>query len=737
MIDALPGDIFHRGQILNNTYEIEGVLGRGGTGEVYRARNLISGRVVAIKALNAQFSGQEGYIELMKREEQMRDIRDDAVVRYTECSRMDQGHVFLVMDYIAGPSIADEMLRRRLEPRELMIIAHRVAEGLVAAHKQGIVHRDLSPDNVILRDGSPEKATIIDFGIAKDTGAGARTIVGNDFAGKYEYAAPEQMEGKAEPRSDLYALGALLLAAWKGQVPFAGMTPGEMIRRKQERLDTAGVPEPLKGLIDWLTEPQLAQRAPSAAAVVDQVGRALKGPAPDRSRTAPPTRAPTIRGAATPRRSGGGFLALVLVIVLAAAGGGAWFAGLLDGPLARVLALLEKPLPVAAPYALSATTGGGLGVVRLVANAPDPAAAQAIRAGFAALAGKEAAPEAVTLAQGMPKETWARGAAAVFGAMARLEDWRVELSDMTARVSGLAPDAPAAREIEAALQAWAKEYGFDLSTDLVRGPRLLPPETVQAVLDGLADCGPLQQVEPPADGYALGSTITVTGNAAGPGLAAGLEGALADTLGDRKLRSSVSVLNDQLCTVRKVLPALPTNALSIWMGQGDSGRGQPDRHLPHRREPGGRGAVARRHPGRAAVGDGGRHHRADLQPVADRVLRRNRCRQAGRGRGRHPAHPGAVQPGRKARRHAAAGDEGHRQRLWQVRDHRLPGAERPLRDAPPGRRIRRVAGPGAGRDPGREPRQPDRLCRPCAGIPTLTGGAASVGCVNHNRSVSL
>ncbi len=78
MIDALPGDIFHRGQVLNNTYEIEGVLGRGGTGEVYRAKNLISGRVVAIKALNAQFSGQEGYIELMRREEQMRDIRDDA-----------------------------------------------------------------------------------------------------------------------------------------------------------------------------------------------------------------------------------------------------------------------------------------------------------------------------------------------------------------------------------------------------------------------------------------------------------------------------------------------------------------------------------------------------------------------------------------------------------------------------------------------------------------------------------
>ena len=65
MAGALPGDIFRQGQILNNTYEIEGVLGRGGSGEVYRARNQISGRIVAIKALNARFSGNDDYIQLM------------------------------------------------------------------------------------------------------------------------------------------------------------------------------------------------------------------------------------------------------------------------------------------------------------------------------------------------------------------------------------------------------------------------------------------------------------------------------------------------------------------------------------------------------------------------------------------------------------------------------------------------------------------------------------------------
>ena len=87
---------------------------------------------------------------------------------------------------------------------------------------------------------SPAQAVIIDFGIAKDANAGARTIVGNDFAGKYEYAAPEQMHGRAEPRSDLYALGASLLATFRGRVPDLGRSPGEIIARKQKPLDTAG-----------------------------------------------------------------------------------------------------------------------------------------------------------------------------------------------------------------------------------------------------------------------------------------------------------------------------------------------------------------------------------------------------------------------------------------------------------------------------------------------------------------
>ena len=225
MNQPLPGDIFNVGQVLNNTYVIDKILGRGGTGEVYRARNKITDRVVAIKALNRQFSGNADYIELMKREEEMRAIQHDAVVRYTECSMSDDGHVFLVMDYVEGPPLSDVMTQRRMDPRELLIIGQRVAEGLVATHAKGIIHRDLSPDNIILRHGDPTKATIIDFGIAKDTAVGARTIVGSDFAGKYEYSAPEQLEGHVSPQSDLICAGHDIACrmAWRNAF-FGGYT---------------------------------------------------------------------------------------------------------------------------------------------------------------------------------------------------------------------------------------------------------------------------------------------------------------------------------------------------------------------------------------------------------------------------------------------------------------------------------------------------------------------------------
>lgn len=553
MLDPMPGDIFRPGQVLNNTYEIEGVIGRGGTGEAYRARNQISGRTVAIKALNRQFSGNDDYIALMRREEQMRDIVHDAVVRYSECSRSDQGQVFLVMDYVAGPSISDVMVRRRLEPRELLIIAHRVAEGLVAAHGRGIVHRDLSPDNIILRDGSPERATIIDFGIAKDTAAGARTIVGNEFAGKYEYAAPEQLEGKAEPRSDLYALGALLLAGFRGQVPFAGATPGEMIRRKQSPLDTTGVPEPLKGVVEALCAPRITDRPANAQAVVARLGQILR-PAGGRGR-------PQAEG----QRSGRGGLiwAAGLALALIAGAGAGWQAGLFAG-------LTGGELPLADPWRLSAAAPQD-GTARFSGNAPDADTAVALARAYGTAAGVMPPDDALTLASGMPGPDWPQVAAAGLDAMQGLQDWQIDLTGRQADIAALAPDTATRDAVATRLDGWAATAGLTLNRRIAAGPRSLPAATVAEALAALADCGPLAQSAAPEARYALGDTITVTGTVATEATAQGLRAALLPAIGDRRLQIDTPVLTPDLCAVRAALPQVAPGGLSLWFGDGDTG----------------------------------------------------------------------------------------------------------------------------------------------------------------------
>ena len=554
MIGPLPGDIFRQGQVLNHTYEIEGVLGRGGTGEVYRARNQISGRIVAIKALNAQFSGNDDYIQLMRREEQMRDVVNDAVVRYSECSRTEAGHVFLVMDFIDGPSMNDLMMRRRMDVRELMIIAHRVAEGLVAAHARGIVHRDLSPDNVVLRDGAAEKATIIDFGIAKDTSAGAKTIVGNEFAGKYEYAAPEQLEGRAEKRSDLYALGATLLAAFRGQVPFGGSTPGEIVRRKQTRLDTEGVPEPVKGLIDWLAAPTLADRAPSAEAVVERLNQTLRPVSSRGGRAVAPN-------AGRKRKGHGGTLALLLVLLLGLVGGGAWYAGLLDSYL--------NPMPIASPYTLSASVGPDGS--SLSGNAPDSDAAQRLRQAFANATGATPPEDALALAQGVPDDRWVDSISDLIGVLRGLPEWSVTVTDRAARITGLADSRAGADESNTAIGEWAQRTGITPLTNITVGPRKLQG---QAVLDALAPfalCGPLAPDRGPLQLYDLGDTIAVTGAMESVEARDAAQSALAPMIGARTLRLDVTILNRDLCTIRKVLPPVGEGDTLIWFGDGATG----------------------------------------------------------------------------------------------------------------------------------------------------------------------
>lgn len=555
MVDSKPSDIFQPGDFLNNTYRVEVILGRGGTSEVYRARNDISGRLTAIKVLKQEFSGDAAFITLMRREEEIRELRHDAIVRYSENHRTPSGLVYLLMDYVEGPALDTLMKEGGMSAGDLVEVCRRVCDGLSLAHSKKIVHRDLSPDNIILRGGIPSEAVIIDFGIAKDANPGAETIVGNEFAGKYAYAAPEQLSGHSDSRTDLYALGALLLATYRGQRPDAGSNPMEVIKKKQLPLDTEGVPEPLKTLIDKLSQPDPENRFQTADEVVrvidaaylaeggDRTVIAPRGAAPAKASTTPTTVLP--RSTETPRppgpaaaapvpaKGGKGGLWIGLLVILLAAGGGAWFTGMLGGTA-------ELALPVADPYILTIEKTGG-GQVSAKGSAPSETVSKELAAAVTALGGTSE----LTLASGAIGDSWGADVLAVLAQVAKLDSWKIALSGNEATVTGLTGDQTLHETVSAALGS--VPGALKITPEIVYKPAQLSLDVVNAVLAEQADCGPLVLSSPPAAGYGAGDTITVTGRLSGALRQVQLVDALNTVAEGRKVSLAVELLTRAAC----------------------------------------------------------------------------------------------------------------------------------------------------------------------------------------------
>lgn len=599
MTDSRPGDLFQPGDLVNNTYRIEAILGRGGTSDVYRARSEISGRLMALKVLKSEFSNNDDYLLLLTREEAMREIRHDAVVRYADNNRTADGHVYLLIDYVDGPGMDKKLKEGPMSADDLLTVCRRVAEGLQAAHAHGIFHRDLSPDNIILRDGDPAQAVIIDFGIAKDTNPGAETIVGNEFAGKYAYAAPEQLSGNTDARTDLYSLGALLLANFRGASPDIGRNPMEVVQKKTLPLDTDGVPEPLKSIIDKLAHPTPDKRFDSATAVLsaldgepfepvsfDEVAPAAAEtqtpPAPPEDDmsdatviAAPGTavpqsapRAPTEEiiapktpkpsDAKKPAKDAGGKNKAILPIAIGAAvviaGAGAFFSGVFTS---------EPELPIADPYRLSIAKAEG-SVPRAVGFVPNEEVANSLRTLVQAQDGTSD----LTLARGEIAETWGQDVLRIVDLVDDLDAWRVSISGNDVEVEGETKAKPVYNEVLAALDNGS--FGaLTGDSDIVLKEVIIAPERFDPILGRLADCGPLALDNPPLAGYGPGSTITVTGTLSSPEARANLTEEMSAIAGDRTVRVDTEILNSTLCLIESVLPQAPSSNIDVAFLQGD------------------------------------------------------------------------------------------------------------------------------------------------------------------------
>lgn len=260
------------GTLLIGTYEIMEHLNTGGMGEVYRGVNIHNDEVVAIKIVLPALAHDEKILSLFQKESTvLRRIAHDAIVRYEVFTRdpaLDRP--CLIMEYAEGPSLGDRLEQAPLSLGDVLVLLRRLTSGLDVAHRGGVVHRDLSPDNVILCGDDVAQAKIIDFGIAKASAPGGRTLIGGQFAGKPGYVAPEQLglyEGHVTGQADIYSLGLLAAAAALGHPLDMGDSPAAAVMARVKVPDLTGIDPELVPLLEWMLQPDPAHRPGSMAEI--------------------------------------------------------------------------------------------------------------------------------------------------------------------------------------------------------------------------------------------------------------------------------------------------------------------------------------------------------------------------------------------------------------------------------------------------------------------------------------
>ncbi len=327
-------------------YEILGPLGAGGMGEVYRARDTRLDRVVAVKVLPGHLSENPNLRQRFEREARaVSSLNHPHICTLHDIGSQD-GIDFLVMEYLEGETLAERLRRGPLPIEDLLRIGIQITDGLDRAHRQGVVHRDLKPGNVMLTKGG---AKLLDFGLAKSTaasGSGAGGLTASPtltspltahgtIVGTFQYMAPEVLDGnEADARSDIFALGSVLYEMATGRPAFEGKTQASLIAAilKEEPRPIASFQPASPAALDRLLRTCLAKDPEARPQSVHDVLLGLKWIAEAGSQAGAPV------AVATPGRSRAraAWVAAAALLLVAVALGVAWFsAASIEAPVVQ------------------------------------------------------------------------------------------------------------------------------------------------------------------------------------------------------------------------------------------------------------------------------------------------------------------------------------------------------------------------------------------------------------------
>ena len=263
--------------VLGNRYEIIKKIGDGGMAFVYKAKDILLNRIVAVKVLRPEFVDDDEFLGKFKREaEAVASLSHPNIVNVYDVGEDGKVH-YIVMEYIDGQNLK-EIIKNEgtLDEYTALDITKQIAMALSAAHRKGIIHRDIKPHNILIsNEGRVVK--VADFGIAKAVSNSTMTNIGS-IIGSVHYFSPEQAKGKfVSNNADLYSLGIVLYEMIIGKVPFRGDSPisialqhinDEIEFTSEEQVN---IPQSVRTIIKKLTEKSSVDRYQSAEEVIEDI----------------------------------------------------------------------------------------------------------------------------------------------------------------------------------------------------------------------------------------------------------------------------------------------------------------------------------------------------------------------------------------------------------------------------------------------------------------------------------